>query len=651
MNKLSRRSFLKGAGAGALALSFAGHGLNVLAEEQSVVTYADTIAWDGAYDVVVVGFGIAGGTAAYFAAKQGASVLLIDKAPEGNEGGNSRYAGQCIVHGSNYQDLEAYYRKIFANYSIPEESFRAYVDGAYNVLDMLKSDMGFEGAYSMKEMGAADFYTPEYPEFPGSGTIDMYLVSPTVGDGSLWKGIKARVAESDAIDVWYGCPGKHLIQDPMSKAIVGVEILRNGQPVKIRAHNGVVLSTGGFENNAQMLQDYLNITRWSLGGTTYNTGDGVHMAQEIGADLWHMNTWEGRGQLFGGMSFPVPNGERGVQVGSDSFNMGSIILVNGSGTRYLPEDEKARHGHIYADGVWRNPDYPAVSYAVFDQKKYDYIMREQLLSDNFKSQIIQGEGWDDLAAKTGMNAQELQNQVERFNHFAQTGTDYQFGRSGQTMEAFSAEGPYYALEMVIGMLNTQGGPRRNPEAEVLFPDGTKIPHLYSAGELGGTICVQYQGGGNIMECLMYGRKAGLNAAAPKEPLPELASTPAQSPLTYTIDSDYDRGAQKDWQRMTLADNEFIGVGQGMGGDVVVLVTFSEVLRDSSASYFGSIVNVEVLSHHETEGIGTPALEQMPARFIAANSADVDTVAGATMTSNAMIEAIRDAIAQYNAQKR
>lgn len=226
---LSRRSFLKGTAASALGL--AGGGLLNLnaAKAEGGITYADVIAWDGAYDVVVVGYGLAGATAAIMAAKQGASVLLIDKAPEGHEGGNSRYAGQCIVSGDDYDKLTQYYRAMFAHYSIPEESFKAYVDNAYTIRDMVKNDLGFEEVYSMKEMGVAMFYNPEYPEFPGSDTVSMYLVSPTTGDGALWKGIRERVKSADKIDVWCGCPGKHLIQEPISKAIIGVQIEREGR--------------------------------------------------------------------------------------------------------------------------------------------------------------------------------------------------------------------------------------------------------------------------------------------------------------------------------------------------------------------------------------------------------------------------------------
>lgn len=646
---VSRRNFLKGAAAGALGLAGVGM-LNLnAAKAEGGLTYADMIAWDGQYDVVVVGYGLAGATAAIFAADQGASVLLIDKAPEGHEGGNSRYAGQCIVSGDDYEKLEAYYRAMFAHYSVPEDSFQAYVQNAHGIRDMLKNEMGFEEVYSMKDMGVAMFYNPEYPEFPGSDGVSMYLVSPTPGDGALWKGIRERIkARANKIDVWCGCPGKHLIQEPVSKAVIGVQIEREGQLVNIRANNGVVLSTGGYENNPQMLQDYLNITRWSIGGTTYNTGDGVHMAQEVGADLWHMNTWEGRGQLFGGMSFPVPNGERGIMVNDMEFAKGSVMLVGTSGTRYLPEDEQARHGHIYEHGVWENPDYPAVSWGVFDQKKYDEIMAgTDIIPAQFHDQIIKGETWEELCEKTGMKAEELKDQVRRFNYFVEAGEDFQHGRSIETMAAFDAEGPYYAIEMVIGMLNTQGGPRRNPQAEVLFPDGTPIPHLYSAGELGGTICVQYQGGGNMMECLGYGRIAGLNAAKAKEPLPVLPTEAVESVLTYAIDAEYDRGSS-DWKNIGLAANEFLGIGQGIGGDVGVVVTFSETSSGDGKVNFGDIVDIEVIHHNETEGIGDVAFAELKNRIVAAKGTEIDLVSGASITSRAIIEAVNDAKAQYDA---
>jgi predicted oxidoreductase len=75
------------------------------------------------------------------------------------------------------------------------------------------------------------------------------------------------------------------------------------------------------------------------------------------------------------------------------------------------------------------------------------------------------------------------------------------------------DGPYYAIELSPSMLNTQGGPRRDEKAQIVRPDGSPIPRLYSAGELGSIYSYLYQGTGNIGECLAFGRIAGRNAAA------------------------------------------------------------------------------------------------------------------------------------------
>ena len=76
-----------------------------------------------------------------------------------------------------------------------------------------------------------------------------------------------------------------------------------------------------------------------------------------------------------------------------------------------------------------------------------------------------------------------------------------------------AQGPFYAIELMPSMLNTQGGPRRNAKAQIVRPDNTPIPRLYSAGELGSIYSYMYQGTGNIGECFAFGRISARNAVA------------------------------------------------------------------------------------------------------------------------------------------
>jgi succinate dehydrogenase/fumarate reductase flavoprotein subunit len=117
----------------------------------------------------------------------------------------------------------------------------------------------------------------------------------------------------------------------------------------------------------------------------------------------------------------------------------------------------------------------------------------------------------ELAPSIGLDAASLDETVSRWNVQAAAGADEDFHRT-LMLSPFDS-GPYYAVELSPSMLNTQGGPRRNEKAQILRPDGSPIPRLYSAGELGSIYSYLYQGTGNIGECLAFGRIAARNAVA------------------------------------------------------------------------------------------------------------------------------------------
>ena len=230
-----------------------------------------------------------------------------------------------------------------------------------------------------------------------------------------------------------------------------------------------------------------------------------------------------------------------------------------------------------------------------------------------------------------LNMPYLAETVALFNRYCSEGKDEQFRRS--TLIPFGA-GPYYAYEFPQNaILNTQGGPQRNENAQIVGLNGQPIPHLYSAGELGGVTAHTYQGGGNIAECLVFGQIAGANAAVPKEALPQYMAVAVEDKMTHTFGSYNDLLADVAYD-YELGENEYLGVSKnGMGGDVVVKVTMDG----------DKIAKIDVLLHNETPGTSDPAFTQVPTAIINAQNANVDTASGATITSKALMEAVQNAL--------
>lgn len=345
-----------------------------------------------------------------------------------------------------------------------------------------------------------------------------------------------------------------------------------------------------------------------------------------------MHVYEG-GFGLGGTSFKVEEGERAVQIATltlNDFNQGSIIMVGTDGDRYLREDEIVRHGHLYANGVWKNPQYPSKSWVVYDQSKAEQIAANNSMPERFKAGVVTGTTIEELAEKTGMVASQLQASIENFSNYATTGIDLEHKRATETMKAFDGKG-YYAFEVLPEILNTQGGPKRNENAEILDTLGNPIPHLYSAGEMGGITSLMYQGGTNLAECITFGQIAGTNAASAKEALPSYvpAAKVESTPKGLGDETDLNTGAEN----IETAENEYIGTAEGMGGTLTVKITMEA----------DKIAKVEVISHSESEGICEPAIETIPQEIVKTQSTEVDVISKATITSQAIIDAVNDAL--------
>lgn len=656
MEKISRKSFVKGAlGLGAVGIlagcassassTAASASSTAAPAEKKEFTFADTVRWDAQYDVVVMGMGAAGMVAAKTAADNGAKVVIVEKCEEGKAGGNTKVCGQLFAYANGDKDAaKSYYTALAGGRDIEPEIIDAISEGVANMADILADEFGFNKDEYMDwtgvnvggtNMGAM---SPEYPEMPGHEKMALWTTHAGASDGYLYQGLKQNVTDRvDAIDVWYSSPAKSLIQDPVTKTVVGVTVERDGKEMNIRALNGVCICTGGFECNKEMVQHYLNVINYAPRGGQFNTGDGIKMAQAVGADLWHMDCYEG---LFGlgSVTYPVEEGipcDMIATLAQNAVNTGAAILVGTDGDRFVNESETVRHGHLYENGIWENPTFPEKVWYIIDETQKGEIEAAGAMPEEQLAKLTAYDSIDALAEGIGVDKDRLTKTIKNYNSFANNGEDYKCGREAQYMRAFDGK-KYYAMYMVSGLLNTQGGPKRSANAEVLDTQGNPIPHLYSAGECGGITVCMYQGGTNIAECITFGRIAGKNAAAVKDALPTYTVEAVESAPAQPGDIDDLVGEEETYE---TADNQYIGKAQGMDDEIVVRVTVDD----------GKISQVEVLKQNETEGSGVPATEQLPEKFVGLDTEEainaVDGISGATITSNALKQAVVNALLQ------
>ena len=156
------------------------------------------IKWNADYDVLVLGFGGAGGSAARFAADNGAKVLLVDAAPYGHEGGNTRYSAQHVAMAHDKQKIQEYFDQLAAPYEYSKTTMNTYLEGLVNMPKYFKKYFGIDPFVWSRDFKPGDHlahktHLCEYPEFKSSETFDFTLVHTQDFDAGLWKQIRKEV--------------------------------------------------------------------------------------------------------------------------------------------------------------------------------------------------------------------------------------------------------------------------------------------------------------------------------------------------------------------------------------------------------------------------------------------------------------------------
>lgn len=645
---MERRTFLRAMGIGAI-----GAGLFALpgcSAGGSGMTYADTIPWTHAYDVVCIGYGAAGGSAAITAADQGATVLILEKAPMGHEGGNTRYSGQNfgVIEADKADLFKEYYRNIRGQYSTPsDELIDAWIAEMVNNEDWVKSlcdEIEYIKESKLEEPNKAPEGLTEANRMI-MGSCNWKVDGVAYGRG-LWNLIYYNVRKrKDKINVWYSAPALELIQDPISKAIIGVYCEKGGKKYYVRANNGVVMTCGGYENSPRHLEDFACLTKVHPTGTIYNTGDGIDMAAKVGARIWHQcNTLNG---------YSVPGLEtQGRACFKNVFGAtkkkGAYIRVGRLGARICNETYGSKHGRKELQEETFKPETYDVMWNIFDETMRTSGLKSGgglMISENLEEEIAQGlvlkaDTFDELAKLINdatnvdivghpieMTGEALAATVARYNEYCAAGEDEEWHRDPDTLIPFD-DGPYYAWRAIRSIINSQGGAERNGNAEILDNNGDPIPHLYGAGEFGFVASMCYNGGHNTGDCAAMGRIAGRNAAAPKDPLPEIEFEKVDAPADPGME-DLDVDPYMSWSN---SGNEYYGSYCGMS-----MITVKVTMDGDKISA------VECVDLRETGGIGTVGAEHVIAEIVDKQELYVDAYSGATITSKGVMGAVANAL--------
>ncbi len=514
--QVSRRRFLKGAAVAAPSVA-AANLLDAWSQPSTEVPQK----WDREADVVVIGTGFAGLSAAITVKDAGAKPVILEKMSQKYEGGNSKVSGNMWWTPTNLPESLQYMEALCFGLT-DKESIQALAE------EMLKLNEWL-GTLGVKPTRLGMFQ-PEHPELPGSGCVRTWSNNGS-GEGRLWIPIRGQV-EKRGIEILYETPARDLIVSPKTREIIGVRATSGNKSISVKARRGVVLACGGFEFDFEMQKQFLPGWPTYGRGTPGNTGDGIRMAQKVGAALWHMNnSLAGIGCIIVPEYAPlmIPAGIPG----------NGYIIVDKTGKRFMNEFRENRHGFghkenlLYFDGVigdfTRIPCFgifdeatrtrgPIISGASWKFGWFGWFGEYQPSRDNTKEiekgWIVKGDTLADLASKLEMKPADLEASVARYNEHCKNQLDADFGRPKRSLAPLEKP-PFYCVKFYPATFNTQGGPRRNAKCQVVDPDGQAIPRLYSAGELGSFWGWMYNGGGNNAEALCTGQIAGRNAAAAK----------------------------------------------------------------------------------------------------------------------------------------
>ena len=532
------------------------------------------------YDVIILGAGASGMTAALAVHENGSSVGLFEK--QDVIGGTAGISGGIIWAPNNsHMKVEGIeddrqkaidYFMSLSNNDIDQNLLESFVDNCASAIDFIEEKT--EAKFYILE-GYPDYYLDRPGAIEGGGrALDNKLfdfvelgdwskkvrnngmpIPMTLGETPLGGGtgfvdeavMKERIAKDSrgmgqalvgallkgcldkGIEPHLEINTKRLLKE--GDRITGIEIDNDGDLIKIYARRGVIIATGGFEWNTELVNNFLRGPLNAPASPPGNDGDGLKLTQEVGASLGNMTS------AWWSPVISVPNDQwsDGKQKSAPVLierTLPHTLMVNKSGKRFCNEatNYSAMAGafHFFDPNEYGYPNLPA--WIIFDsnfREKYPFsnIMPGADDPDWFNK----SDSLDELAKKLEINIKNLNETINIFNTYVDNGEDIDFARGKSKYDSFYGDrsqsgvystlgkldkAPFYAVKLDIGALGTNGGAKTDEYGRVISASGDIIEGLYTVGNAmaGSTGSVYAGAGGTLGPALTYGYLAGCHAA-------------------------------------------------------------------------------------------------------------------------------------------
>jgi len=486
-------------------------------------------------EVIVVGCGNAALCAALAAEESGArSVIVLERAPEDESGGNSRFtAGAIRFAYSGLEDLKELMPDLSEN-DIATTDFGTYTednyfDDMYEVTqyrcdpDLVECLVRRSRETMLWMRGKGVRFIPIYGrqafKIDGKFTFWGGLTVESVGGGPGLVDSLTQACVSRGIEIQYDTRAVELASD--GKNVTGAVVRRGGERPETMSADAVVLACGGFEANPEWRTRYLG-PGWEIAkvrGSRFNTGDGIRMALDIGAAPYgnwsgsHAVGWDRNAPEFGDLAV-------GDQFQKHSYPFG--IMVNANGRRFVDEGADFRNYTYakYGGEIMKQPGQFA--WQLFDAKTVHLLRDEYRIRQITKAKA---DTLEDLVRQLDdVDADTCLAEIKAFNSAVREDIPF----NPNVKDTRRTEGlpinksnwanaldqpPFEAYAVTCGISFTFGGLRVTPDAQVLDTDLRPVPGLYAAGELvGGIFYNNYPGGAGLMSGAVFGKIAGTSAA-------------------------------------------------------------------------------------------------------------------------------------------